>query len=198
MMLHPATAHFAMVLPVVAAAFGLIYLFTKTEGMSKISSRLTLIAALAMVGVWYTGNQAGPLIWDFLSEGGQHELKEHKELGLYLAIARGIIALLKLIGCKMKNFAIEAIAIILLLGATATTFIQGKHGGELVYNYGTPFKAYMVMDSLKEAAITVSETEEVEEKIEAYEEALDDISMFSEEIDEFYGNKAEVSEEETE
>jgi len=194
-MLHPATAHFAMVLPVVASAFGLIYLVTKTESMSKISSRLTLIAAIAMIAVWYTGNQAGPLIWDFLSEGGQHELKEHKELGLYLAIAMGIIALLKIVGCKMKNFAIEAIAILLLLGATATTFLQGKHGGELVYNYGTPFKSYMIMDSLQEAAATADEAESIEEKIEAYEDAMDDINMFSEEIDEFYGNKAKMQEE---
>ena len=198
MMLHPATAHFAMVLPVVASAFGLIYLFTKTEGMSKISSRLTLIAALAMIGVWYTGNQAGPLIWDFLSEGGQHELKEHKELGLYLAIAMGVIALIKLVGCKIKNFAIEAIAIVLLLVATATTFLQGKHGGELVYNYGTPFKAYMIMDSLKDAAATAQESEDDSEKLEAYEDALDDITMFSEEIDEFYGNKMEAEESEEE
>ena len=198
MMLHPATAHFAMVLPVVASVFGLIYLVTRSEGMSKISSRLTLVAALAMIGVWYTGSQAGPLIWDFLSEGGQHELKEHKELGLYLAIAMGIIALIKLVGCKMKNFTIEAIAVILLLGATATTFLQGKHGGELVYNHGTPFKSYMIMDSLKEATETVQEAEDDAEKLEAYEEAIDDINMFSEEIAEFYGNKVQTQEKESE
>ena len=195
MMLHPATVHFAMVLPVVASAFGLIYLITKTESMSKISTRLTLISALAMIGVWYTGNQAGPLIYDFLSEAGQHELLEHKALGLYLAIAMGVIALLKIAGCKMKNFALEALAIVLLLGATATTFLQGKHGGELVYNYGTPFKAYMIMDSLQEATATAEESEDDAEKLEAYEDAIDDITMFHEEIEEFYGNKIETKEE---
>ena len=194
MMLHPATVHFAMVLPVVASAFGLIYLITKTESMSKISTRLTLISALAMIGVWYTGNQAGPLIYDFLSEAGQHELLEHKELGLYLAIAMGIIAPLKIAGCKMKKFALEALAIVLLLGATATTFLQGKHGGELVYNHGTPFKAYMIMDSLQEATATAEESEDDAEKLEAYEDAIDDITMFHEEIEEFYGNTIETKE----
>ena len=66
-MLHPATAHFAMVLPVVASVFSLIYLVNKSETFSKITARATLIAALAMIGVWYTGNQAGPQIYDYLS-----------------------------------------------------------------------------------------------------------------------------------
>ncbi|MEJ2414455.1 MAG: hypothetical protein P8Y22_04195 [Sulfurimonas sp.] len=67
-MLHPATAHFAMVLPVVASVFGLAYLISRTETMSKISARTALITAIAMVGVWYTGSQAGPQIYGFLDE----------------------------------------------------------------------------------------------------------------------------------
>jgi len=140
MMLHPATVHFAIVLPLVASVFGVIYLFNRTEGMSKYAARTALVAALAMIGVWYTGNQAGPLVYKYLSVAGQHELLEHKQLGLYLAIAMAIIALLQIIGCKMKKFAIQALAIILLLAATATTFLQGKHGGEIVYDYGQPFQ----------------------------------------------------------
>jgi len=198
MMLHPATVHFAMVLPVVASVFGLIYLFKRDELMSKISSRATLIAALAMIGVWYTGNQAGPQIYDYLSEAGKHELMEHKALGLYLAIAMGIIAVIKIAGCKMRNFAIEALAVVLLLGATAVTFAQGKDGGEIVYNYGMPFKAYMIEDSLKDAYNDAEEAEEDEAKLEIYEDALDDISMISQKVDEIYGNKPveEESEEE--
>jgi len=188
-MLHPATVHFAMVLPVVASVFGLIYLFKRDESMSKISSRATLIAALAMIGVWYTGNQAGPQIYDYLSEAGKHELMEHKELGLYLAIAMGIIAVIKIAGCKMRNFAIEALAVVLLLGATAVTFAQGKDGGEIVYNYGMPFKAYMIEDSLKDAYNDAEEAEEDEAKVEIYEDTLDDISMISQKVDEIYGNE---------
>ncbi len=188
MMLHPASVHFAMVLPLVAATFGVVYLVIKTESMSKISSRLTLIAAIAMIGVWYTGNQAGPQIYEYLSEAGKHELLEHKELGLYLAIAMGIIAILKIIGCRMKKFALEALAVVLLLGVTATTFLQGKDGGEIVYNYGMPFKAYMIEDTLKEAAATAQKEEECDAQVEAYEDALDTIDSISEEVDTIYGN----------
>jgi len=197
MMIHPATAHFAMALPVVASVFGLAYLYTKTEIMSKISARTTLVAALAMIAAWYTGSQAGPEIYDYLSQAGKHELVEHKELGLYLAIAMGIIALIQMAGCKMKSFGLQALAIVLLLGATATTFLQGKHGGEIVYNYGMPFKAYLIEDSLHEAAKAADEVEDDEEKVEIYEDALDEISSVSEEVDKVYGNtpKAEQTDE---
>ena len=136
MMLHPATAHFAIVLPIVASIFGLIYLFTRSEGMSKISSRIMLFAALGVIAAWYTGSQAGPDAYPLLTDEGQHELLEHKALGLYLAIAFGVIAVIKLVGCKMNKFIVEAVATILLLGATVTTLNQGKDGGELTYEYG--------------------------------------------------------------
>ena len=136
MMLHPAAAHFAIVLPVVASVFGFIYLVTRSEGMSKISTRTFAIAALGAIAAWYTGSQAGPEAYPLLSSEGQHKLLEHKTLGMYLAVTFAVIALIKFAGCKMNKFGIEAVAVILLLGATATTFVQGKEGGELTYEYG--------------------------------------------------------------
>ena len=91
----------------------------------------------------------------------------------------------------MKNFAIEALAIVLLLGATAVTFAQGKDGGEIVYNYGMPFKSYMIEDSIKDAVSEAEEAEEDSDKLELYEDLFDDIQMISEDVDNLYGNKAE-------
>jgi len=195
MMLHPATAHFAMVLPVVASVFSVVYLFKRSESMSKLSSRATLVATLAMIGVWYTGSQAGPQIFQYLSEAGKHELLEHKELGLYLAIAMSIIAVLKIVGCRMQKFALEALAIVLLLGATATTFLQGKDGGEIVYNYGMPFKAYKIEETLKKAAATAEEEDECDAQVEAYEDAIDEIDSLSEEVSAIYGAEEKEDEE---
>ena len=98
----------------------------------------------------------------------------------------------------MKKFIIEAVAIVLLLGATAVTFAQGKDGGEIVYNYGMPFKAYMIEDSLKDAYNDAEEAEEDEAKVEIYEDALDDISMISQKVDEIYGNEPAQEESEEE
>ncbi|MDQ7043581.1 MAG: hypothetical protein Q9M34_08670 [Sulfurimonas sp.] len=194
MMIHPATAHFAMVLPVVASALGIAYLINRQEVYSKLSSISIFFSALAMGIVWYTGSQAGPEIYDYLSEAGQHELLEHKELGLYLAVAMGVIFFLKAVGCQTKKFALEALAIVLLLGATATTFLQGKDGGEIVYNHGTPFKSYMILDTLKEASISAEEEESDEAKVEIYEEAIEDIQLIDEELELFYGNKVQEEE----
>jgi len=196
MMIHPASVHFAMVLPVVAATFGIAYMISKKEILSKITARATLIAALAMIAAWYTGNQAGPQIFDYLSETGKHELLEHKELGLYLAISMGIIALLQIAGCRLKKFGLQTLATLLLIGAMLTTFLQGKDGGEIVYNYGMPFKAYMMEKSLKEAAATADEEEDCDAQVEAYEDALDDISSLSEEVDTIYGNTPKADENE--
>lgn len=187
MPLHPPFAHFAIVLPIVAAVFGLIYLIKPSESMSKVSTRLLVFAALAMIATWYTGSKAGPMIYDYLSSEGKHELIEHKNLGLYLAIAFGGIAVLKLLGCQLKRFALEAAAVFLLVIATVFVLIQGKHGGEITYKYGEPFKAPLIIESLKEASATAGEAEECDAQVEAYEEAVDGSISLSEEVDELFG-----------
>ena len=187
MLLHPPLTDFAVALPVITSVFGLAYLATKKEGLSKITARMLFVTALVMIATWYTGTKAGPQIYDYLSNAGKHELIEHKNLGLYLAIAFSVIAVLQFIGCQLKKFALQAVAIILLFGATAMIYVQGKHGGHIVYNYGMPFKAYMIQDTLKEAYATAEDTEECDEKVEAYEDAIDTIDSLSEEVQAIYG-----------
>lgn len=173
MMLHPASAHFAIVLPVVASVFGLIYLLNRSESMSKLSARAAVIAAIAMIGVWYTGNQAGPLIYKFLDPAGQHELLEHKELGLYLAIAMTVVALIQFAGCQTKRFSIQALGVLLTVGVMFTTFLQGKHGGEIVYTHGKPFQ----MTQLEKYINTDEELDmaDDEEKVNLIKEAITSI-----------------------
>jgi len=194
MMIHPATVHFAMVLPVVASAFGVAYMINRKEIFSKLTARTTLLAAIAMLVVYYTGTQAGPQIFEYLSPEGKHELLEHKELGLYLAVAMGIIALMQIIGCRFKKFLLQTFATILLVATMFTTFLQGKDGGEIVYNYGMPFKAYMIEDSLKEAVQEAEDAQGCDEQVEIYEDAIDDINSLSEDINAIYGNKPKTEE----
>lgn len=174
-MIHPATVHFAMVLPVVASAFGVAYLISRKEIMSKIAARTTLVAAIAMIGVWYTGSQAGPLIYNYLDAAGKHELLEHKQLGLYLAITMGIIALLQIAGCRLKKFALEALAILLLIGAMFTTFLQGKHGGEIVYDHGKPFQMEQLTNYLNNDD-DLGMADEVDEAIDLIKEKTSTIN----------------------
>lgn len=182
-MIHPASAHFAMVLPVVASVFGLAYMISKTEMMSKISARTALVAAIAMIGVWYTGEKiAGPAVAQYLSAAGRGELIEHRDLGRYLAIAMTLVALIQIAGCRMRKQGLQIVGIVLTFVVMAVTFLQGKHGGELVYEYGQPFKMQKVQSYLKEAVATAEESEDCDEKVEAYEDALDNIANDSDEI----------------
>ena len=198
MMLHPASAHFAIVLPAIAVVFGIVYLYTRSEGMSKISSRLTLFAALGMIISSYTGYQAGPEILEYLSREGRNSMIDHRNMGLALTGALIFIAALKLLGCKLKKFTLEAIAVVLLVGVSILGFAQGKSGGELVYNHGMPFSNHLIMDSIKETLQGVKEAEDDETLIEVYEDGLDDIITYSEDVNNFYGNEPRLSEDEDE
>ncbi len=193
MLIHPPLVHFAIALPVIASVFGLVYLATRKEGLSKITARLLVVTALVMIAAWYTGSKAGPQIFDYLSAAGKHELLEHKKLGLYLAIAFSVIAVIQFLGCQLKKFAIEAIGIVLLLAATVMVFVQGDHGGKVVYNYGMPFKAYMMQDSLKEASQSADEADNCDDKVSAYEDAIFDINGVYNDVQKIYGEPAKAN-----
>ena len=196
MLLHPPVVHFAIVLPVVASLFGLIYLFKRDERWSKYSSRATLIAALAIIAAWYTGSKAGPEIYGFLSAAGKEELLEHKALGGYLAIAFAAIAALKMAGCFMKKYAVEAIAVLLLLVATGATFAQGKEGGEIVYEYGKPFTYDVMKPALQDAKSTAEDEEDDEAIVEAYEDGIDEAFSAAGEVFEKLGIEVEEDDDE--
>ena len=65
--------------------------------------------------------------------------------------------------------------------------LQGKEGGEIVYDNGQPFKAYMILDTLKEAAATADDEEECDAKVEVYEDALDTVTEIDENVNEALG-----------
>ncbi len=139
-MLHPISAHFAIVLPFISLIIALVYLKNPSELMSKISTRFILFSAIFLIIAFFTGKNDGGEVYIFLSNEGQLLLKEHKTFGLYLAIAMGIVAIIKLVGCFKKIFKAEILATILLVAISMGIFYQGKMGGELTYTYGAHVK----------------------------------------------------------
>lgn len=135
-MLHPAAAHFAIVLPVISLVLGLAYLYKPNELMSKISTRFMVIATLFIVIAFFTGKSDGSEVYPMISGDGQELLKEHKNFGLYLLIGMVIATSIKLFGCFKNIFKIEVVAVILMFLVAGSTLYQGKMGGELTYTYG--------------------------------------------------------------
>jgi len=141
-MLHPATAHFAVVLPIISLVLGLAYLVKPSELMSKVSTRFMVFATIFLLVAFFTGKSDGSDVFILLPEAGQDLLKNHKELGLFLVIAMVIATITKLIGCFKKILRAEIFAILLLAIISGGIMFQGKMGGELTYTYGANVEKY--------------------------------------------------------
>jgi len=163
-MLHPAVAHFAVSLPIISLVLGLLYLFKPSEMMSKISTRFLVFAAIFVVAAYFTGKNDAQEVFKFLSAEAKGELKEHAQLGQYLAITMVAVALIKMFGCFKKMFKIELFAVLLLAVLSAGILSQGKMGGELTYEYGAHVAKYAEGQAcLAEAAEMDDEDEDEDE-----------------------------------
>ncbi len=152
-MLHPATAHFAVVLPIISLVLGLAYLVKPSELMSKISTRFMVFATLFLIAAFFSGKNDAADVFILLSDAGQEVLKTHKDLGLYLAIGMGVATLVKFYGCFKKLYKVELLAVALVTILSAGILYQAKIGGELTYQYGANVEQYSDgMDCLEEQA----------------------------------------------
>lgn len=98
-----------------------------------------------------------------------------------LAIAIGIIALLKIADCKMRRSILEAVAVFLLVAVTLMTFLQGKIGGGVVYDHGMAYLNHIMIEkTLQKASV------EIEETVGLYKDAIDEIDFLSEKVDKTY------------
>ena len=163
-MLHPATAHFAMVLPLIALILGIAYLRKPSELMSKISTRFMVFSSIVLIIAFFTGKEDGGEVYILLSNEGQSLLGQHKDLGLYLAIAMTFAALVKFYGCFKEVFKAEVFSVLLLVLITAGIFYQGKMGGELTYTYGANVAGYSDgVDCIEEQKEFADDEEEEDE-----------------------------------
>ncbi len=136
-MLHPAAAHFAVVLPIISLVLGVAYLIKPSELMSKISTRFMVFASIFLLAAFFSGKTEAADAFILLPEAGQELLKNHKEFGLFLVIGMGIATIAKIIGCNKKMLKAEIFAILMVAIISGGVLFQGKMGGELTYSYGT-------------------------------------------------------------
>ena len=133
--IHPSIVHFAIVLPIITLIFEAIFRISKNYTYSHISYFLAILSALAFAGAMFSGNIDGPNAYPLMSSEGQHELKEHKELGLYITIAMGILAMVKIASVRLKKEILGLVFLVGMIGVVGITMQQGHDGGELVYKY---------------------------------------------------------------
>ena len=166
MMLHPSSAHFAVVLPLVALIISLLYLYKKDETFSKLSTSSMVLAALFIVIAYFTGKDDAKHVFEFLSSDAKGVLVEHAKPGKYLAIAIAVVAVINLFGFIKKIFKVQIVSIILLALVVGGVFLQGKKGGELTYTYGAHVNGYADGQACIAEAAAMDDDDEDEEEEE--------------------------------
>ncbi len=155
--LHPVVVHFAVSLPIILLFIEILNLFMKRRALSVTTTLLIFLIAFIFLGAYFTGKADGKEAFTYLSSAGQEELKEHKLLGIYLVYSTAVLLLFKLIAFFVKKWWSKALYLLILIGFIAVVVLQGKDGGELVYEYGANVKAVQTL----------------EDKVEALEEEID-------------------------
>jgi uncharacterized membrane protein len=134
--LHPVVDHFSVALLFVAV---LIDLFASP---SRIWLRYTavllmILGALAAGGSYLTGDMEADRIWNALGQPAREVLHRHAQLGEYLAIGFGVLAIWRLF---IQAFGFMAgtrpIYLIIAILGIATLGYSAHLGGVLVYDYG--------------------------------------------------------------
>jgi len=136
--LHPVVDHFSVALLFVAVLIDLVASAAPTRIWLRYTALLLLIlGALAAGGSYLTGDMEADRIWNALGDPAREVLKRHAQLGEYLAITFGVLAVWRIM---IQAFGFMAgsrgIYLIVALLAITTLGYQSHLGGVLVYDYG--------------------------------------------------------------
>jgi uncharacterized membrane protein len=136
--LHPVIDHFTVALLIVAVLIDLVASLAPNRIWLRYTAlTLMILGALAAGGSYLTGDMEADRIWKALGQPAKDVLKTHAELGEYLAITFGILAVWRILlqaagfmaGTRMVYLIVAIVAII-------TLGYAGHLGGSLVYDYG--------------------------------------------------------------
>jgi uncharacterized membrane protein len=136
--LHPVIDHFTVGLLFTAVVIDLFgSLAPQRMWIRYTALTLMVLGALAAGGSFATGDMEADRIWNALGPAAKDVLKTHAELGEYMAITFGVLALWRIliqsVGFMAGSRGIYLIVAIVAAGVLGYT---GHKGGVLVYEYG--------------------------------------------------------------
>ena len=136
--LHPQVNHFSVALLIVAVLIDLIASLAPTRIWLRYTAlTLMVLGALAAGASFLTGDMEADRIWNALGQPAKDVLKTHAELGEYLAITFGVLAVWRIL-IQVAGFMAGSRAIYLIVAIVAIGVLsyQSHLGGVLVYDYG--------------------------------------------------------------
>ena len=136
--LHPVADHFSVALLFVAVLIDLVASMSPTRIWLRYTAlTLMVLGALAAGASFLTGDMEADRIWNALGQPARDVLKRHAQLGTYLAITFGVLAVWRIL---IQGFGFmagsRAIYLIVAILAIATLGYSAHLGGVLVYDYG--------------------------------------------------------------
>ncbi len=155
--LHPIVDHFSVALLFVAVLIDLFASPTRLW-LRYTAVLLMILGALAAGASYFTGDMEADRIWNALGQPARDVLHRHAQLGEYLAIGFGILAVWRLM---IQSFGFmagsRAIYLIVAILAVATLGYSAHLGGVLVYDYGAGTALMAAAPVPSEAASPASE-----------------------------------------
>jgi uncharacterized membrane protein len=136
--LHPQVDHFSVALLIVAVLIDLVASRAPDRIWLRYTALLLMILGSLSAGASYlTGDAEADRIWNALGQPAKDVLKTHAELGEYLAITFGVLAVWRIL-IQVAGFMAGSRAIYLIVAFVAITVLgyQSHLGGSLVYDYG--------------------------------------------------------------
>lgn len=158
-MIHPLFVHFAIALPLLVLIIELINLFSKKRTLGVLSFFLMLLITGIFVAAYLTGVTDGKAAKAFLSPEAKEILTAHKQLGIYLVYASGILLLFKLFSVLVRKTPIRILFFLVLVLFVAAVLNEGKKGGALVYQYGVNVKSVPAIGNPPQVEKTMRSTE---------------------------------------
>jgi uncharacterized membrane protein len=136
--LHPVVDHFSVALIFVAVLIDLIASVAPTRLWLRYTAlTLMVLGAISAGASFATGDMEADRIWNALGAPAKEVLKRHAELGEYLAITFGVLALWRILIQSLGFMAgTRPIYLIVALVAIGVFGYQAHLGGVLVYDYG--------------------------------------------------------------
>jgi uncharacterized membrane protein len=158
--LHPMADHFSVGILFVAVLIDLVASMSPTRIWLRYTAlTLMILGALAAGASFFTGDMEADRIWNALGQPARDVLKRHAQLGEYLAITFGVLAVWRIL---IQGFGFmagsRAIYLIVAILAIATLGYSAHLGGVLVYDYGAGTALMAAAPVPSEGASPASET----------------------------------------
>ena len=136
--LHPQVDHFSVALLITAVLIDLIASLAPNRIWLRYTAlTLMVLGAIAAGASFFTGDMEADRIWNALGQPAKDALKTHAELGEYLAITFGILAVWRIL-IQVAGFMAGSRFIYLTFAIISIIVLgyQSHLGGVLVYDYG--------------------------------------------------------------